>query len=152
MTQFNARNCAPDPETGVFTKTCHCTEAHFMYNQNFVVPRLEGQYTDDQIKTDEWLATDEIQNLKSVMRSTFGQFLRSGTFPEGTVQEFNNGERTVVNTIDESATFNFEATFVDECNALDNAFNGQYLERTWRELGANWHYWEAKPVNAVCEA
>jgi len=152
MTQFNARNCAPDPETGVFTKTCHCTEAHFMYNQNFVVPRLEGQYTDDQKKTDDWLATEEIQNLKSVMRSTFGQFFRDGTFPEGTVQEFNAGERTVVNTIDESAVFNFEATFVDECAALDKAFDGQYLERTWRQLGVNWHYWDAKPVQAVCEA
>jgi len=123
-----------------------------MYNQNFVVPRLEGQYTDDQKKTDEWLATDEVQNLKSVMRSTFGHFLRTGTFPEGTVQEFNNGERTVVNTIDESAEFNFEATFVDECGALDKAFGGQYLERTWRQLGANWHYWDAKPIQAVCEA
>merc|ERR1712037_1051465 len=80
------------------------------------------------------------------------QFFRDGTFPEGTVQEFNAGERTVVNTIDESAVFNFEATFVDECAALDKAFDGQYLERTWRQLGVNWHYWDAKPVQAVCEA
>merc|ERR1712037_1094554 len=65
---------------------------------------------------------------------------------------FNAGERTVVNTIDESAVFNFEATFVDECAALDKAFDGQYLERTWRQLGVNWHYWDAKPVQAVCEA
>jgi len=123
-----------------------------MYNQNFVVPRLEGQYTDDQKKTDEWLATAEIQNLKSVMRNTFGEFFRSGSFPEGTVQEFNNGDRSTVNTIDESAEFGFESTFVDECAALDKAFGGQYLERTWRQLGKNWHYWDAKPVQAVCEA
>merc|ERR1712071_206887 len=79
----------------------------------------------------------------------------SSSDPEPSQKEPSRNSTTAnapFNTIDESATFNFEATFVDECNALDNAFNGQYLERTWRELGANWHYWEAKPINAVCEA
>ena len=139
VTQFNTKSCAPG-EDGEFTKTCHCTDASFMYNQNFVVPRVPGHFTSDQEKYDTWRASENTQSILAASQATWGQFFRTGTFPEY-IQDINSIDFPTVNTVDESSfTFKSEATFVDECTVLDDVLGDNYLNRDWEHIGENFEY------------
>jgi hypothetical protein len=140
VTQFNTRSCDPD-ENGDFAKTCHCTDASFMYNQNFVVPRVEGHYSADEKKYDEWRDSDNTKSLLSSTQNTWGTFFRTGQFPSGTIVDFNNLDFPSVNVVDESSTpYKQEVTFEDECSVLDDVLGDNYLNRGWSQIGENFHY------------
>lgn len=143
VTEYRTRSCDPD-ENNEYTKTCHCTDASFMYNQNFVVPRVKGHYSANEQLYDEWRASDATQALLAKTHNVWGTFFRTGHFPEGTLKTINEIDFPFVNTVDESdETFKQEATFEDECRVLDNALSGNYLNRDWHESGENWakgHY------------
>jgi carboxylesterase type B len=140
VTQFNTRSCDPD-ENGDFSKTCHCTDASFMYNQNFVVPRVAGHYSADEKKYDEWRESDNTKALLSSTQNTWGTFFRTGQFPSGTIEELNSMEFPNVNVVDESNTpYKVEVTFEDECNVLDDVLGDNYLNRGWSQIGDNFHH------------
>jgi len=112
-----------------------------MYNQNFVVPRVPGHFTSDQEKYDNWRASENTQSILAASQAVWGQFFRTGSFPEDTIQDINTIDFPLVNTVDESLfTFKAEPTFEDECTVLDDALSGNYLNRDWEDIGANFHH------------
>ena len=138
VTQFNTRSCDPD-ENNQYTKTCHCTDASFMYNQNFVVPRVKGHYSANEQLYDDWRASENTQRVLASTTAVWGEFFRTGHFPEGTLKDINHLDFPFVNTVDESEeTYKQEETFVEECAALDHALSDNYLNRNWDEIGDNW--------------
>jgi carboxylesterase type B len=140
ITQFDARSCSPD-ENGDFAKTCHCTDASFMYNQNFVVPRVAGHYSSDQVKYDDWRASDNTQSLLASTHNTWGTFFRTGSFPDGTIEDMNSMEFPNVNVVDEtSSPYKQHETFEEECSSLDTALSGNYLNRGWDHIGDNFSH------------
>jgi carboxylesterase type B len=146
VTQFNTRSCDPDANND-FTKTCHCTDASFMYNQNFVVPRVKGHYSANEQLYDDWRASANTQRVLDETKHIWGEFFRTGLFPEGTLQDINQLDFPVVNTIDESTEIvHQEKTFEDECSALDNVLGDNYLNRNWEEIGENFQ-WTPKCQN-----
>jgi len=137
VTEYRTRSCDPD-ENNEYTKTCHCTDASFMYNQNFVVPRVKGHYSANEQLYDEWRASDATQALLAKTHNVWGTFFRTGHFPEGTLKTINEIDFPFVNTVDESdETFKQEATFEEECSVLDNVLGNNYLNRDWNESGEN---------------
>jgi len=145
VTQFNTRSCDPD-ENNQFTKTCHCTDASFMYNQNFVVPRVKGHYSANEQLYDEWRASAETQALLDQTKATWGSFFRTGKFPDSTISDMSSLDFPMVNTVDEtSSPFKIQETFVEECSALDLVLGDNYLNRNWDEIGEKFDFVAPEP-------
>ena len=127
-TQFSVRNCESG-ESGKPEKTCHCAESRFMLGQQ---KDLGGT-----------IATN--------MANTWGEFFRTGTFPDNTLVPFNEMNKWEVNLIDETSTSlhqRREMTFGKECAVLDNSLPSGYDDTKWekpiQKLAPKWYQSEAE--------
>ena len=107
VTQFGVRNCDPG-ENGKNRKTCHGAEIPFIYGENAISFNYD-------------ISEQKSHDLVDRMRSAWGEFFRTGNFPDETLtawREINQSE--VYNVIDApDFGWGLKPTFKDECEALD---------------------------------
>ena len=101
--EFRHRNCDPD-ENGVNRKTCHCAEGDWITG---------GKNVNNEEPPWDTFGVD--------IRNAYGEFFRTGTFPENTLKSYEALAFDAFNVLD--GQFSYENVRDGECDALDAAEN-----------------------------
>lgn len=126
--QFEFGTCGKDA-SGKLQKSCHCAESDLIFD------RTQSRWEDDGIPIpglpeSNRFPFDTPENVKmaQAVHDAYGQFFRTGTFPENTLKSYADLGADTFNVIG-GTEFRYEQISKSECDVLDKADN--YLWDKW---------------------